>query len=137
MDARALGVDLLSASGHKAYGPRGIGALWVRRGVRVRPTLVGDDRERGRRAGMENLPAVIGWASALGARAAEVGDEAQRLGLLAERLRAQLPVVLDDVVVHGDASVCLPGLVSFSVLYVEGETLLLGLDEKGIAVQSG
>jgi len=137
VDARAVGVELVSASGHKANGPRGIGALWVRRGGRVRPTWVGDDRERGRRAGMENLPAVIGWAAALGARAAEVGDEAQRLGLLAERLRAQLPVVLDDVVVHGDASVCLPGLVSFSVLYVEGETLLLGLDEKGIAVHSG
>ena len=136
-DVRGLGVDLLSASAHKAYGPRGVGALWVRRGVRVRPMLVGDDRERGRRAGMENLPAIVGWAAALGARAAELDVEAQRLSLLAERLRAQLPVVLDDVVVHGDPSECLPGLVSFSVLYVEGETLLLGLDEKGIAVHSG
>ena len=137
VDVRALGVDLLSASAHKAYGPRGVGALWVRRGVRVRPMLVGDDRERGRRAGMENLPAMVGWAAALGARASELDIEAERLTLLAERLRAQLPVVVDDVVVHGDASMCLPGLVSFSVLYVEGETLLLGLDEKGIAVHSG
>jgi len=137
VDVRALGVDLLSASAHKAYGPKGVGALWVRRGVRVRPMIVGDDRERGRRAGMENLPAIAGWAAALGARAAELDVESQRLSLLAERLRAALPGAVDDLVVHGDPSSCLPGLVAFSVLYVEGEALLLGLDEKGIAVHSG
>ncbi|HJT36813.1 MAG TPA: cysteine desulfurase family protein, partial [Actinomycetota bacterium] len=137
VDVKALGVDLLSASGHKAYGPRGVGALWVRRGVRVRPMLVGDDRERGRRAGMENLPAIAGWAVALDARASEIADEAVRLRSFAERLRAQLPAAVNDLVLHGDASACLPGLVAFSVLYVEGETMLLGLDEKGIAVHSG
>ena len=111
--------------------------MWVRRGVRVRPSLVGDDRERGRRAGMENLPAIVGWAAALGARAAELDVEAERLTLLAERLRAALPSAVSELVVHGDPASSLPGLVSFSVLYVEGETLLLGLDEKGIAVHSG
>jgi cysteine desulfurase len=131
VDAKELGVDLLSASGHKAY------ALWVRRGVRVRPTIVGDDRERGRRAGMENLPAIAGWAAALGARGSEMEEEAVRLSLLAERLRAELPVAVEDLVVHGHSTSRLPGLVSFSVLYVEGEALLLGLDEKGIAVHSG
>ncbi|MGZ4119257.1 MAG: cysteine desulfurase family protein [Actinomycetota bacterium] len=137
VDVRALGVDLLSMTAHKAYGPKGIGALWVRRGVRVRPSIVGDDRERGRRAGMENTPAIAGWAAALQARTAEMAAESERLFALTERLRAELPRAVDDLVVHGHPTERLPGLVSFSILYVEGEALLLGLDEKGIAVHSG
>ncbi|MGZ4204982.1 MAG: cysteine desulfurase family protein [Actinomycetota bacterium] len=137
VDVRALGVDLLSMTAHKAYGPKGIGALWVRRGVRVRPSIVGDDRERGRRAGMENIPAIAGWAAALQARTAEMAAESERLFALTERLRAELPRAVDDLVVHGHPTERLPGLVSFSILYVEGEALLLGLDEKGIAVHSG
>ncbi|MGZ4207090.1 MAG: cysteine desulfurase family protein [Actinomycetota bacterium] len=137
VDVRAFGVDLLSMTAHKAYGPKGIGALWVRRGVRVRPSIVGDDRERGRRAGMENIPAIAGWAAALQARTAEMAAESERLFALTERLRAELPRAVDDLVVHGHPTERLPGLVSFSILYVEGEALLLGLDEKGIAVHSG
>ncbi|MGZ4241576.1 MAG: cysteine desulfurase family protein [Actinomycetota bacterium] len=137
VDVRAFGVDLLSMTAHKAYGPKGIGALWVRRGVRVRPSIVGDDRERGRRAGMENTPAIAGWAAALQARTAEMAAESERLFALTERLRAELPRAVDDLVVHGHPTERLPGLVSFSILYVEGEALLLGLDEKGIAVHSG
>ncbi|MGZ4210854.1 MAG: cysteine desulfurase family protein, partial [Actinomycetota bacterium] len=137
VDVRALGVDLLSMTAHTASGPKGIGALWVRRGVRVRPSIVGDDRERGRRAGMENIPAIAGWAAALQARTAEMAAESERLFALTERLRAELPRAVDDLVVHGHPTERLPGLVSFSILYVEGEALLLGLDEKGIAVHSG
>jgi cysteine desulfurase len=137
VDVQSLGVDLLSASAHKAYGPKGVGALWVRRGVRVRPSIVGDDRERGRRAGMENLPAIAGMAAALQARLDEIDDEGARLAVLSDRLRARLPEAIDDLVVHGHPTQRLPGLVSFSVLYVEGEALLLGLDQKGIAVHSG
>lgn len=138
-DVKALGVDLLSASAHKHYGPKGAGFLWVHRGVRVRPLVVGDDRERRRRAGMENLPAIAGMAAALRARAEEMGPEAERLRTLTARLREELPRRVPDLVVHGhpDAAERLPGLVSFSVLYVEGETLLLGLDQEGFAVHSG
>lgn len=136
-DVRALGVDLLSASAHKCYGPRGAGLLWVRRGVRVRPIAVGDDRERRRRAGMENLPAIAGMAAALEARASEMASEAERLRALTDRLRAELPRRVPDLVVHGHPTQRLPGLVSFSLLYVEGETLLLGLDARAIAVHSG
>jgi len=132
-----LGVDLLSASAHKSYGTKGAGALWVRRGVRVRPTLPGDDRERNRRSGMENLPAIAGMAAALEARAGEIVDEVPRLRALAARLREELPRRIDDVVLHGDPEESLPGMVAFSVLYVEGETMLLLLDQKGIAVHSG
>lgn len=132
-----LGVDLLSASGHKFYGPKGTGFLWVRRGVRVRPTLPGDDRERRRRAGVENLPGIAGMAAALEARLAEIGEEAERLRPWSNRIRDELPKRVPDVEVHGHPTERLPGLVAFSILYVEGEALLLLLDAKGIAVHSG
>ncbi|MCA1833709.1 MAG: cysteine desulfurase family protein [Actinomycetota bacterium] len=131
------GVDLLSASAHKFYGPKGAGFLWVRRGVRVRPMLVGDDRERHRRAGLENLPAIMGMAAALEARLAEIPTEVPRLFELSSRLRTALPSLIPDVVVHGDPSSCLPGLVAFSVPHIEGESLVLLLDAKGIGVHSG
>ena len=137
VDVQALGVDLLSGSGHKSYGPKGAGFLWVRRGVRVRPAIPGDDRERHRRAGMENLPAIAGMAAALDARRDEMDAAAERLEALGARLRDELPRRMSDLVVHGDPADHLPGLVSFSVLYVEGETMLLLLDQKGIAVHSG
>lgn len=137
MDVTALGVDLLSGSGHKAYGPKGTGFLWAKRGVRVRPVALGDDRERRRRAGMEDLPAIAGMAAALRARASEIGPEGERLRGLADLLRSRLPEVVEDLVVHGHPTQTLPGLVAFSVLYVEGEALLLGLDQQGFAVHSG
>jgi cysteine desulfurase len=137
IDVAELGVDLLSASAHKAYGPKGAGVLWVRRGVRVRQTVPGDDRERRRRAGMENLPAIAGMAAALEAREMEIEAEGPRLDALAGRLREELPRRVPDLVVHGDPNARLPGLVAFSLLYVEGEALLLLLDAKGIAVHSG
>jgi cysteine desulfurase len=132
-----LGVDLLSGSGHKAYGPKGVGFLWARRGVRVRPTLPGDDRERHRRSGMENLPAIAGMAAALSARMEEIAAEAPRLRAMSDRIRDELPKRIPDTVMHGHATLSLPGLVAFSFLYVEGESLLLGLDARGIAVHSG
>lgn len=137
VDVRTLGVDMLSGSGHKAYGPKGSGLLWARRGVRVRPLLVGDDRERGRRAGMEDLPAVAGMAAALEARAGEIPAEAPRVHALADRLRDEVRKRIGDVHVHGHPSDRLPGVVSFSITHVEGEALLLMLDAKGVCVHSG
>jgi cysteine desulfurase len=133
-----LGADLVAVSAHKAYGPPGIGALVVRGATRLKPTLLGDERERRRRAGMENLPGAAAMAAALEARVAEGPAEAPRLELLAERLRSGLAAI-PDLVVHGHPhpSERLPHLVAFSVLYVEGEALLLLLDAEGIAVHSG
>jgi cysteine desulfurase len=136
VDCEALGADLLVGSGHKCYGPPGTGFLVARRPARPAPLLLGDDRERRRRAGAENLPGVAGLAAALAARAAEAPAENDRLAALAGRLRAGLAAV-PDVVVHGHPSQRLPHLVAFSVLYVEGEALLLLLDGAGIAVHSG
>lgn len=132
-----LGADLVSASAHKAYGPKGAGFLWVKRGVRIRQTIVGDDRERGRRAGIENLPAIVGMAVALESRSREIADEAPRLRRLADRLRVGVASSVPDVEFHGHPSERLAGLVAFSVLYVDGESLLLSLDAAGIAVHSG
>jgi cysteine desulfurase len=131
-----LGADLVAVSAHKCYGPPGAGCLVVRGSTRLKPVLLGDERERRRRAGMENLPGVAAMAAALEARAAEGPAEGPRLERLAERLRAGLEAI-PDVVVHGHPSHRLPHLVAFSVLYVEGEALLLLLDAEGIAVHSG
>ncbi len=132
-----LDVDLLSGSGHKFYGPKGAGFLWARRGVRVRPTLPGDDRERRRRSGMENLPAIAGMAEALSVRVGDIEAEGPRLRALADRIRDELPSRIPDTVLHGHPTERLPGVVAFSFLYVEGEALLLQLDARGIAVHSG
>jgi cysteine desulfurase len=131
-----LGADLVAVSAHKCYGPPGVGCLVVRGSTRLKPVLLGDEREHRRRAGMENLPGVAAMAAALEARVAEGPAEAPRLERLAERLRAGLEAV-PDLVVHGHPLRRLPHLVAFSVLYVEGEALLLLLDAEGIAVHSG
>src|SRR5215211_4250201 len=128
VDMADLGADLLVASGHKVYGPPGTGFLAASRRARLRPVLVGDERERRRRAGMENLPGAAAMAAAVGARVAEAPGEHERLAGLA---------AIPEVVVHGDAGRRLPHLVAFSILYIEGEALLLLLDAKGIAVHSG
>jgi cysteine desulfurase len=136
VDVADLGADLLVASGHKCYGPPGTGFLVASRRARLRPVLVGDERERRRRAGMENLPGVAAMAAAVTARVAEAPGEHDRLAGLTERLLAGLAAI-PEVVVHGDPARRLPHLVAFSILYIEGEALLLLLDAKGIAVHSG
>jgi cysteine desulfurase len=136
VDAAELGADLLVGSAHKCYGPPGSGFLVVGRRARLRPVLLGDERERRRRAGMENLPGVAAMAAAVAARAAEAPGEHDRLAGLAGRLRAGLAAI-PELVLHGHPSQRLPHLVSFSILYVEGEALLLLLDAKGVAVHSG
>jgi cysteine desulfurase len=136
VDMAELGADLLVASGHKAYGPPGTGFLVVSGRARLRPVLVGDERERRRRAGMENLPGAAAMAAAVTARVAEAPAEQDRMAALAGRLLAGLAEI-PEVVVHGDPAWRLPHLVAFSVLYIEGEALLLLLDGAGIAVHSG
>jgi cysteine desulfurase len=136
VDMATLGADLLVASGHKVYGPPGTGFLVASGHARLRPVLVGDERERRRRAGMENLPGVAAMAAAVTARVAEAPAEHDRMAALAGRLVAGLAGI-PEVVVYGDPAHRLPNLVAFSVLYVEGEALLLLLDAKGIAVHSG
>jgi cysteine desulfurase len=129
--------SLLTASAHKWGGPAGVGLLVVRKGVRFAPQGPADERESGRAAGFENIPAIVAAAASLRAVRAEAAVEAVRLRELTERIRARVPALVPDVEVVGDAVRRLPGIVTFSCLYVDGETLLHELDRAGFSVSSG
>ncbi|WP_133888365.1 cysteine desulfurase/sulfurtransferase TusA family protein [Streptomyces sp. BK208] len=129
--------SLLAGSAHKWGGPSGVGLLVVRKGVRFAPQGPGDERESGRAPGFENLPAIVAAAASLRAVRAEAAAEAARLRELTERIRTRVPALVPDVEVVGDPVRRLPGVVTFSCLYVDGETLLHELDRAGFSVSSG
>ncbi|MFF3347719.1 cysteine desulfurase/sulfurtransferase TusA family protein [Streptomyces sp. NPDC002779] len=129
--------SLLTGSAHKWGGPSGVGLLVVRKGVRFAPQGPSDERESGRAAGFENLPAIVAAAASLRAVRAEAAQEAARLRELTDRIRARVPELVPDVEVVGDPVRRLPGVVTFSCLYVDGETLLHELDRSGFSVSSG
>ncbi|MFG3344935.1 cysteine desulfurase/sulfurtransferase TusA family protein [Streptomyces sp. NPDC048018] len=131
------GWSLLAASAHKWGGPAGVGLLAVRKGVRFAPQGPADERESGRAPGFENLPAIVAAAASLRAVRAEAAAEAARLRGLVERIRTRVPELVPDVEVVGDPVRRLPHLVTFSCLYVDGETLLAELDREGFSVSSG
>jgi len=135
---RDLGADLLSVSGHKLGAPAGTGALLVRRGLRLRPLLVGGDQERARRAGLEDVPALAGFGAAASALATpgRLEDEAALQRRLTDRVLHALDD-LDGVVAYGDPIGRLPHLVCLGVLGIEPQAVLLGLDRAGIAAHSG
>jgi cysteine desulfurase len=131
-----LGIDLLSVSAHKMGGPPGVGALLVRRGLRLRPLLLGGDQERARRAGFENVPAIIGWGAAARSLVATLDAEARAARRQTQRVIGHAPT-LDGVTVFGDPAERLPHIVCLGVAGVEPQAVLLGLDQAGIAVHSG
>lgn len=130
----ALGADLVSVSAHKLGGPKGVGALLVRRGLRVPPLLVGGDQERARRAGMEDVPAIVGFGAACSS--VELDAEAAAARAHTERLLAGLTAV-PGVVAYGDPVHRLPHIACVGIDGVEAEAVVLGLDQAGIAVHSG
>ncbi|KOG39144.1 cysteine desulfurase/sulfurtransferase TusA family protein [Streptomyces resistomycificus] len=131
------GWSVLTASAHKWGGPPGVGLLVVRKGVRFAAQGPADERESGRAPGFENLPAIVAAAASLRAVRAEAAQEAVRLRELTERIRTRVPRLVPDVEVVGDPERRLPGVVTFSCLYVDGETLLHELDRAGFSVSSG
>jgi cysteine desulfurase len=131
------GWSLLTASAHKWGGPPGVGILVVRKGTRWSSPLPADEREQGRVPGFGNLPAVVAAAASLRARSAEQAGEAARLSPLVDRIRSRVAVTVPDVEVVGHPTARLPHLVTFSCLYLDGETLLHALDQRGFAVSSG
>jgi cysteine desulfurase len=138
VDVRALGVDLLSLSAHKRYGPKGAGALFVRAGVTVAPLLYGGSQERGRRAGTENVPAIVGFGAAARIARAEMADEAARLAVLRDRLAEGLAALPGTRLnAHPAPARRLPGIVNVSFADADSESLLLALDLEGIAASSG
>ncbi|TPQ17430.1 cysteine desulfurase/sulfurtransferase TusA family protein [Streptomyces sporangiiformans] len=129
--------SLLTGSAHKWGGPPGVGLLVVRKGVRYAPQGPVDERESGRAPGFENIPGIVAAAAALRAVRAEAAAESARLRELTDRIRARVPELVPDVEVVGDPVHRLPHLLTFSCLYVDGETLLHELDREGFSVSSG
>ncbi|MBR8828440.1 MAG: cysteine desulfurase NifS [Gomphosphaeria aponina SAG 52.96 = DSM 107014] len=136
MNMKNSTIDLLTLSGHKLHAPKGIGALYVRRGVRFRPLLIGGHQERGRRAGTENVPAIValGKAAALAEQHLVNIDQEQRLR---DRLESNLLSLIPDTVVNGHPRERLPNTTNIGFKYIEGEAILLSLNQYGICASSG
>jgi cysteine desulfurase len=132
-----LGVDALSLAGNQFYGPKGVGALWVRKGVRLMPILDGGIQEGGRRAGTENVPAIVGLGKAAELAKTDMVKRVKKLTPLRDRLLKEMPGKIEHVVVTGHPQRRLPGHASFCVEFIEGESMLMLLNSRGIAVSSG
>jgi cysteine desulfurase len=138
VDVQAMNIDVLSLSGHKIYGPKGVGALYVRRRnprVQISSQIDGGGHERGMRSGTLNVPGIVGLGAACEIAGQELEAESKRLKELRDHLRARLEEKLDYVHVNGNMEHHLPGSLNMSFVYVEGESLLMGINE--IAVSSG
>lgn len=136
IDVKAQNIDLLSLSAHKFHGPKGIGVLYARKGVPVTSLIAGGDQEQGRRAGTENVPAIMGMAAALEAACAHMAENTSKVSALRDQLIAGLSQI-PDTVLNGDPENRLPGNVNFSFEGIEGESLVLLLDQHGICASTG
>ncbi|WP_258359934.1 cysteine desulfurase NifS [Moorella sulfitireducens (nom. illeg.)] len=137
VDVDELNVDLLSASAHKIYGPKGVGCLYIRKGTRITPILHGGGQERKRRPGTENMPGIVGFGRAAELAGKELPHEMKRLQALRDKLIDGILERIEDVQVNGDRENRVATNANFSFRYVEGESLLLSLDMKGICASSG
>jgi len=137
VSVRALGVDLLSISGHKFYGPKGAGVLWAKRGVRLSPFLAGGKQERNRRAGTENVPGVIGMGVAASRALEKMAGEATRLSALRNRLEDGILSSVPNTEVNGAREPRVPNTSNISFDRIEAESLLIALDLEGVAVSTG
>ncbi|MAH39050.1 MAG: cysteine desulfurase NifS [Dehalococcoidales bacterium] len=137
VDVKELGVDALSLAGNQFYGPKGVGALWLRKGVRITPLIDGGVQEGGRRAGTENVPAIAGLGKAAELAKINMASRMEHLALLRDCLLTALPAKIAHVVVPGHPKHRLPGNASFCVEFIEGESMLMLLDSQGVAVTSG
>jgi cysteine desulfurase len=137
VDVRQMNVDLLSLSAHKFYGPKGVGALFVRKGVRIAPLIFGGGHERGRRSSTENVPGIVGLGEAARLAATELDWEIAHNAEIRDRVIAGVLAGVPDSLLTGHPTQRLPNNASFVVRYIEGESMLLNLDFEGFAVSSG
>ena len=137
VDVRALGVDLLSLSAHKFNGPKGAGALWIKRGTRVQSTMTGGKHERNRRAGTENVPAIAGLGVAARLAREKIDGEATQIAALRDRLEQKILATVPGTSVNGDRDRRVPNTTNISFDRVEAESLLIALDLEGVAVSTG
>lgn len=136
IDVKAQNIDFLSLSAHKFHGPKGIGVLYARSGIPVTSVITGGDQERGRRAGTENVPAVVGMAAALEESCSHMTENTRKLSTLRDQLIAGLSQITHSVL-NGDLKSRLPGNVNLSFEGIEGESLVLLLDKQGICASTG
>jgi len=137
VDVDKLKVDLLSISAHKLYGPKGVGALYVRKGTKLMPLMQGGEQEKRRRAGTENVPAIVGLGKAVELAGQEMAKEVERLAGLRDKLITGLLEKIDHIQLNGHPTRRLPNNVNVSVDFVEGESMLLNLDLEGICASTG
>jgi cysteine desulfurase len=137
LDVDRLGVDLLSLSAHKIYGPKGVGALYVRTGTPLEPQFFGGQHERGRRAGTENVPGIVGFGKAAELARTNLGDGPARLAVLRDRFEEALLREIPSVRVNGDAVRRLPNTTNLTFLGAAGEALVIALDLQGVACSMG
>jgi cysteine desulfurase len=137
VNVKDLGVDMLSLSAHKFYGPKGIGALYIRHGVKITPLFHGGSHEKRKRAGTENVPAVVGMAKAIEIAADKLDSEHARMTELGDYFIEQVQSKIPEVYLNGSRDNRVPSTVNLSFKGVEGESIILSLDLKGIAVSSG
>jgi cysteine desulfurase len=134
---KELNVDLLSISGHKVQGPKGVGALYIREGVSVSPLIFGGHQEEGRRAGTENIAGIVGFVKAAALEQSRQEEELKRIRSLRDRLEQGLLQKIPDARLNGHPDLRLPNTLNLSFPFVEAESLLLELDLRGVAVSSG
>ena len=137
VDVKALGVDLLSISAHKFYGPKGVGAIWIRRGLRILPISTGGKQERNRRAGTENVAGIVGMGVAAEVARARMGVENARIEVLRDRLEDGILRAVPRTTVNGARTPRVSNTTNISFEHVEAESLLIALDLEGIAVSTG
>jgi cysteine desulfurase len=137
IDVDTLGVDLLSISAHKLYGPKGIGALYVRRGTKLNPLLHGGGQENKFRSGTENTASIVGFSKAIDLVTFEMSNEVKRLTSLRNQLITDIMKRIENVTLNGHPQIRLPNNINISIGYIEGESIMLNLDLEGICVSTG
>jgi cysteine desulfurase len=137
VDVRELKLDALSLAGNQFYGPKGVGALWLKKGLRIIPFLDGGVQEGGKRPGTENIPAIVGMGKAAELAKLEMESRIYRFSALRDRLIAGLPSRIEHMILTGHPTRRLPGNASFCVEFIEGEAMLMLLNHQGIAASSG
>ena len=137
IDVKAMNIDLLSLSAHKLHGPKGVGALYIRKGIVVPPLLHGGAQERRKRAGTENVAGIVGLGKAIEIACSDIEGTSKRICYLRDKLINGIEASIPEVKLNGHRTERLPGNVNFSIKYIEGESILLMLDINGIAASSG
>lgn len=137
IDVKAMGIDMLSISGHKFHGPKGVGVLYERKGIRLPSYIIGGEQEKGRRAGTENVAGIVGLGEALELAVTNMSETSARMTRMRDRLIEGIESTIPEVKLNGHRTKRLPNNVNFSIKYIEGESILLMLDMAGIAASSG